>query len=502
VNSSDNARPVRTRVAPSPTGDPHVGTAYVALVNYCFAKAHGGQFLLRIEDTDRARSTPESERAILDSLRWLGLSWDEGPDIGGPHGPYRQSERSAIYATYAQQLIDEGHAFKCYCTPERLSELREMQSAAKVPPRYDGLCIGLSPAQIAANDAAGIAHVVRMKVPSEGVCVVDDLRRGPTEFAWNTVDMQVLLKSDGMPTYHLANVVDDHLMAITHVMRGEEWLSSAPKHVLLYRYFGWEMPKLIHLPLLRNNDANKSKLSKRKNPTSILFYDRMGYLPEALLNFLGILAGMGGGGEEQFDLAHMIATFAIDHIALGGPVFDVAKLDWLNAKYVHALGPAGLLARTRAWGFDRARIEAIAALANERISRLSDFVPLIAFFFAGRLPVTAEQFDGKVDRDGVRRALAVAMWRFDAEPAFDKVTVERVLKAIAEEQELKFKDLARIYYVAMTGSAHSVPLFDAMVLLGRDICRERFRTALDVLGTPTANEQKRWMETPREPALA
>jgi glutamyl-tRNA synthetase len=501
VNSSDNARPVRTRVAPSPTGDPHVGTAYVALVNYCFAKAHGGQFLLRIEDTDRARSTPESERAILDSLRWLGLSWDEGPDIGGPHGPYRQSERSAIYAQYAQQLIDGGHAFKCYCTPERLAELREMQTAAKVPPRYDGLCIALTPEQIAANDAAGTPHVVRMKVPTDGVCIVNDLRRGPTEFAWNTVDMQVLLKSDGMPTYHLANVVDDHLMEITHVMRGEEWLSSAPKHILLYQYFGWEMPALIHLPLLRNNDANKTKLSKRKNPTSILFYDRMGYLPEALLNFLGLLAGMtAADGVEEFDLAHMIATFSIEHIPIGGPVFDVAKLDWLNGKYVHALGPSGLLQRVRSWGFDRARIDAIAALAYERVSRLSDFVPLVAFFFAGRLPVTPELFDGKLDRENVRRVLALAMWRFDTEPAFDKATVERVLKSIADEQGLKFKDVARTYYVAMTGSATSVPLFDAMTLLGRDICRERFRTALDVLGAPTANEQKRWMAPPPDQA--
>jgi glutamyl-tRNA synthetase len=501
VNSSDSARPVRTRVAPSPTGDPHVGTAYVALINYCFARAHGGQFLLRIEDTDRARSTPESERAILESLRWLGLSWDEGPDIGGPHGPYRQSERSAIYATYAQQLIDAGHAFTCYCTPERLERLRETQRAEKTAPRYDGCCLRLSAAEIAANDAAGLPHVVRMKVPTEGVCVVNDLRRGPIEFAWKDVDMQVLVKSDAMPTYHLANVVDDHLMEITHVMRGEEWVSSAPKHVLLYEYFGWEMPALIHLPLLRNNDANKSKLSKRKNPTSILFYDRMGYLPEALLNFLGILAGITGpGGEEHFDLAYMARTFTLDHISIGGPVFDVAKLDWLNAKYVHALGPAALLERLRSWGFDRARVEAIAALANERINRLSDFVPLVGFFFAGRLPVAADQFDGKLDRDNVRKLLAIAMWRFDTEPAFDKATVERILKAIAVEQGLKFKDVARTYYVAMTGSPTSVPLFDAMVLLGRDICRERFRSALEVLGMPTASEQKRWMEPPPDQA--
>ncbi|MGB8266536.1 MAG: glutamate--tRNA ligase [Candidatus Velthaea sp.] len=501
--SNGTGRTVRTRIAPSPTGDPHVGTAYVALVNYCFAKAHGGAFLLRIEDTDRARSTPESERAILESLRWLGLSWDEGPDIGGPYGPYRQSERGAIYARYAQELIDGGHAFKCYCTPARLEELRDQQRAAKVPPRYDGRCIGLSAAEIAAADAAGTPHVVRMKVPGEGVCIVHDLRRGPIEFEWSAVDMQVLVKSDGMPTYHLANVVDDHLMEITHVFRGEEWVSSAPKHVLLYRYLGWEPPVLVHLPLLRNNDANKSKLSKRKNPTSILFFERMGYLPEVLLNFLGILAGITGEhGSEEFGLAHMVRSFKLEHLSLGGPVFDVAKLDWLNGKYVHALGPAGLIERTRGWGFDSARLEAIAALAYERIERLSDLVPLVAFLFAGRLPVTAEQFAGKLETEHVRKALALAMWRFDTEPVFDKATIERVLKQISGELGLKFKDLARPYYVAMTGSPTSVPLFDAMVLLGRDLCRERFRAALDVLGAPTANEQKRWTEIPREPLPA
>jgi glutamyl-tRNA synthetase len=292
-------------------------------------------------------------------------------------------------------------------------------------------------------------------------------------------------------------------MEITHVMRGEEWVSSAPKHILLYEYFGWEMPAIVHLPLLRNNDANKSKLSKRKNPTSILFYDRMGYLPEALLNFLGILAGITApDGVEEFDLAHMIATFTLEHISLGGPVFDVAKLDWLNAKYVHALGTAGLIERTRAWGFDSARLEAIASLARERVARLSDVVPLTAFFFAGRLPVHAADFAGKTEAELVRQALALAMWQFDAEPVFDKATVERVLKSIAERLGLKFKDVARTYYVAMTGSPTSVPLFDAMALLGRDICRERFRSALDVLGAPTAAEQKRWQGAPQEPDAA
>jgi glutamyl-tRNA synthetase len=257
---------VRTRIAPSPTGDPHVGTAYVALVNYVFAKQRGGEFVLRIEDTDQARSSPESERAILASLRWLGLSWDEGPDVGGPYGPYRQSERTAIYAEHVARLIADGNAFRCFCSPQRLEEMREAQRLAKRPPRYDGTCAAI-PAPEAEARARREPFVVRLRVPDTGTAVVEDLRRGRVEFAWDAVDMQVLLKSDGMPTYHLANVVDDHLMRITHVIRGEEWLSSAPKHLLLYRYFGWEPPALLHLPLLRNPD--KSKLSKRKNPTSI-----------------------------------------------------------------------------------------------------------------------------------------------------------------------------------------------------------------------------------------
>ncbi|MBV8689031.1 MAG: glutamate--tRNA ligase, partial [Candidatus Eremiobacteraeota bacterium] len=311
---------VRTRVAPSPTGDPHVGLAYVALINYCFARHADGAFILRIEDTDQARSTRASETAILNALHWLGLQWDEGPDIGGPHAPYRQTERSEIYRKYAQQLLDQGDAFKCFCSPQRLEAVREAQRAAKQPTHYDGHCLNLSSAEIATKESAGEPYVIRMKVPRSGTCVVNDLRRDPIEIEWSTVDMQVLLKSDGMPTYHLANVVDDHLMEITHVIRGEEWLSSVPKHLLIYQYFGWQPPQFLHLPLLRNPDH--SKLSKRKNPTGILFYAAMGYLPEALLNFLGLLAVPTPEGEEMMDLATMVQRFNVEHIALGGPVFD------------------------------------------------------------------------------------------------------------------------------------------------------------------------------------
>ena len=469
---------VRTRVAPSPTGDPHVGTAYVALINYCFAKKNGGEFVLRIEDTDRQRSTAESERAILDALRWCGLAWDEGPDVGGPHGPYRQSERSSIYREYVDKLLETGHAFKCFCTPARLEEMRVAQRAAGQPSRYDGLCLTYDAAEAARREAAGEPYVVRMKVPGHGSCVVDDLRRGPIEFEYKSVDMQVLMKSDGLPTYHLANVVDDHLMEITHVFRGEEWVSSAPKHLLLYRYFGWEPPKLMHLPLLRNPD--KSKLSKRKNPTGILFYRAMGYLPEALMNFLGLLANAPREGEDELmDLTHLVKRFEVEHVPIGGPVFDVAKLDWINARYIRErLDPATFVERVREWAITPGRLTRIAELSQPRIERLSDLGLLLAFLFAGRLPIRIEDLRGKLDDAELRAALTMALTEFDALPVWDAFGIETAFKRVAETLGKKLRDVARPFYVAVTGSPTSIPLYDSMELLGRDVVRERLRNAL------------------------
>ena len=484
---------VRTRIAPSPTGDPHVGTAYVGLVNYCFAKHHGGEFLLRIEDTDQVRSTVQSEKAILDALHWLGLQWDEGPDIGGPHGPYRQSERSAIYRSYVTVLLDAGHAFKCFCTPARLEAMRVAQRAAGQPQRYDGLCLTCDAAETARREAAGEAYVVRLKVPDNGICVFEDLRRGKIEIEWQSVDMQVLMKSDGLPTYHLANVVDDHLMEITHVIRGEEWVSSAPKHLLLYSYFGWQPPAIMHLPLLRNPD--KSKLSKRKNPTGMLFYQSMGYLPEALANFLGLLVNSAHDGQdEMLSLEQMIERFSLDHVPLGGPVFDVQKLDWLNGRYLRErLDEQAFVARVRDWAFAPERIERIARLARPRIERFSDLGPLLAFLFAGRIALKAEDLrGGKLDDEAMRQACQLALIELDALPEWSVAGIERSLKRIAEALHLKFRDVVRPFYVAMTGSPTSIPLYDAMDLLGRDMVRERLRGELEVLGTPSAKEQAEW----------
>jgi glutamyl-tRNA synthetase len=491
---------VRTRIAPSPTGDPHVGTAYVALINYCFAKQHGGEFVLRIEDTDRARSTAPSENAILEALHWLGLEWDEGPDVGGPHGPYRQSERLGIYEEHARILLDNGNAFKCFCTPARLEEMRREQRLRGVPPAYDGRCLALMPAEVAANEAAGLPFVVRLVVPREGSATVDDLLRGPIVFDWSTVDMQVLVKSDGWPTYHLANVVDDHLMGITHVMRGEEWISSAPKHLLLYRAFGWEMPKIAHLPLLRN--ADRSKLSKRKNPTGILFYRRMGYLPEALANFLGLFSVPPKDGEEMMDMPTMVARFGLDHISLGGPVFDVTKLDWLNARYLReTLDVAQLVERVRAWAFDPAYLTAIAALAQKRIERLSDLGPLLSFFFAGRLDVPKTAYEGgKLDLDATRKLFVLILSAFDSVAEWDAPSIEAAVRGVVDVSGAKLRDAVRPLYVAVTGSAQSVPLFDSMVLLGRDLVRERLRVALETLGGASKAETEAWRKLLTVPA--
>ena len=472
---------VRTRVAPSPTGDPHVGTAYTALFNYCFARKSGGQFLLRIEDTDLARSNPQSQEAILQSLRWLGLKWDEGPDVGGPHAPYQQSLRSEIYRSHAAQLLEQGQAFRCFCTPERLTQLREIQQRAGLRPGYDGRCLQLSPAEVETLLVGATPFVVRMKIPEQGICVVNDLLRGPIEIGWESVDMQVLLKQDGMPTYHLANVVDDHLMEITHVIRGEEWISSAPKHILLYNYFQWPIPLFCHLPLLRNPD--KSKLSKRKNPTSLLYYQRMGFLPEALVNYMGLMAWSMPDGEEKFSLAEMVEKFDLQRISLGGPVFDVKKLTWLNGRWLReSLSDSEFCDRVAGWALNRDYLMQIVPLVKPRISLLSDLGPLTAFFFAGELNLTPQDFeDRKMGVAVIGQAFAQVLMRMDELTPWDREAIGALFKQSAEAFQIKLRDFLRPFYVAISGSPTSTPLFDSMEILGRDLCRARLRRALELL---------------------
>ena len=483
---------VRTRVAPSPTGDPHVGTAYMALFNRCFAHAHGGQFILRIEDTDQARSTAVAEQMILDSLRWLGLDWDEGPDVGGEHGPYRQSERRDIYGQYAWQLVEQGDAFVCYRTPEELDGLREARREAGKSTALKPADLELTAEEQAARKGADAPFVIRMRVPDEaGACVVKDRLRGDIELDWGMVDAQILLKSDGMPTYHLANVVDDHLMGITHVIRGEEWLNSAPKHQLLYQYFGWEMPELCHMPLLRNPD--KSKLSKRKNPTSILYYERMGFLPEALVNYLGRMGWSMPDEREKFSLADMQEAFDIDRVSLGGPIFDVEKLKWLNGLWLREnFDTAQLKERLKEWLWNDETLEKILPHAQGRMEVLSDFVPMSSYLLSGEVDLSAEAFEGTADTaDEIVRRLQFVLWRLEAQQDWERGALFESLKQLSESLDLKPKALFAPLFIAMSGksSAYSIP--DSMSILGPDLTRARLRNAIALLGGVSKKAAKR-----------
>jgi glutamyl-tRNA synthetase len=467
-----------------------VGTAYIALFNRCFAHQHKGQFVLRIEDTDQVRSTISSEQKILQSLQWLGLSWDEGPDISGPFGPYRQSERSHIYAQHIETLLDNGTAFRCFCTPQRLAELRSQQQAQQLTSGYDGHCLHLSPAEIDEKLANKEVHVVRMKVPSEGDCVFDDLLRGEIRIPWAQIDMQVLVKSDGLPTYHFANVVDDHLMQISHVIRGEEWISSTPKHILLYQYFGWQAPRFCHMPLLRNPD--KSKLSKRKNPTSIFYYRDMGYLPEALVNYLGMMGWTMPSGEEKFSVQEMTEHFDLTRVSLGGPVFDLDKLGWLNGKYLREdMDDDQFIQRYRSWMLAGRRIEQAAPLVRQRVEKFTDVAPLAGFLSSGLLELHADMFSHKLlDGDGIKKVLQFALWRLEALDPWHRDEVEKQLVQLSAAMGLKIRDFLFPLFIAITGRPVSLSVIDAIAILGLDVSRLRLRHALEISGGISKKQAK------------
>lgn len=485
MTDSTTASSVRVRIAPSPTGDPHVGTAYIALFNYAFARHNGGKFLLRIEDTDRERSTKESERAIFEALRWVGLSWDEGPDIGGPFGPYRQSERSEIYRKYAEELVAKKAAYRCFCTPQRLAELREKQKAAKADFGYDGFCRNLPETEVQAKLKAGTPHVVRLAVPDGETCF-SDMVRGKVSFQNSTVDDQVLLKSDGFPTYHLANVVDDHLMQISHVIRAEEWISSTPKHVLLYKAFGWEPPQFVHMPLLRNQD--RSKISKRKNPTSLLWYRDQGYLPEALLNFLALMGWSVKEGEDIFSLQEMIRDFTLERVTTSGPVFDLQKLEWLNGVYIRNMAEPELARRLREFAFkdrpvDEAFLLKTLPLVRERLKKLSDYAPMTAYLYSDSVePSVKDLVPKKGTPQSATAALAASAEALQALADWTTQAVEQSLRKVAETLGMKERDLFMSVRVAVTGGPVSPPLFESLELLGREKSLARISAAVGKLG--------------------
>jgi glutamyl-tRNA synthetase len=484
VIASAFAMSVRTRIAPSPTGDPHVGTAYVALFNYAFARQRGGQFVLRIEDTDRERSSAAAETMIFGALRWLGLAWDEGPDVGGPHGPYRQSERTALYREHVEDLVARGAAYPCFCTRERLETLRAEQKAKKVNLGYDGRCRTLAREEAEKRRGAGEPHVVRLAMPREGETVVGDLLRGEVRFESAQLDDQVLLKSDGYPTYHLANVVDDHLMGITHVLRAEEWLSSLPKHVRLYEAFGWAPPVFCHLPLLRN--ADRSKISKRRNPVSLNFYRRAGFLPEAMLNYLALMGWAMPDEREEFSLEEFVSELSLERISLGGPVFDVSKLTWLNGKYLRRLPIPELLARLRGEPLSERHLLEILPLVQERIDTLEGFFEYAGFFFVGELAYDAEALAGLVPTGRTAAEAAKVLARLveeEVDPLLDwrVETVEAGVRRFAERAGWTAKELFMTVRIAVTGRAASPPLFETLAALGKETSRRRLRHAARIL---------------------
>jgi glutamyl-tRNA synthetase len=448
----------------------------MSLFDLAFARQQGGQFVLRIEDTDQARSTPESEQVIFHALRWLGLNWDEGPDVGGPCGPYRQSERLDLYQQHAQQLVEKGEAYYCTCSPERLAALRQAQIAAKQPPGYDRRCrdLGLLP-------KPGEPHVIRMKMPLEGESVFEDLVRGELRRQFKDSDDQVIVKSDGFPTYHLAVVVDDHLMDISHVVRGEEWISSTPKHLALYQAFGWQPPRFAHMPLLRNPD--KSKVSKRKNPTSLLWYERQGYLPEAMLNFLALLGWSMPDGRETFSFEDVVAEFSFERVVTSGPVFAMDKLQSINGQYIRGMKPDELLLRL----FDRDYVRSQLPLVQERMRTLNEFHTSTAFFYADEVAYDpALLVPKKAGAADVPGWLKATRQRIEEFRPWQSAPLEEVLRALVAEREWTTGQVFMAIRVALTGSTQSPPLTETMEVLGREKTLQRLDRAASLLQAPPA----------------
>ncbi|HRJ78028.1 MAG TPA: glutamate--tRNA ligase [Planctomycetota bacterium] len=527
-------QPARVRIAPSPTGDPHVGTAYMALFNKALADKTDGQFLLRIEDTDRTRYVADSEKQIFEALRWLGLNYHEGPDVGGPVGPYRQSERLPLYKDAAEQLVASGKAYKCFCTNERLEALRKIQQAEKSKHQgYDGLCRSLSPEEVARNEREGKPYVIRLKMPREGDIVVADKFRGSVSFPASDQQDAVLLKSDGFPTYHLANIVDDHAMGITHVIRAEEWIASLPLHHELYKAFGWQEPVFAHMPLLRNKD--KSKISKRKNPTSLLWYRDAGFMPEALVNFLSLMGFSMPNDVEIFSYDSFLSEFSLDKVNLGGPVFNLEKLLWLNGEYLRRLPPEALAERIynhvkllmgrerefadvpeeeqpkdtflkdfeqkrrrwsrrlaelapvlmRAYEHQRGMFLSVMPLVTERLHTLCEAADYLPMFFVSDFALKPEDFAGKKTSPADAKKALVAMReivsRLDFAQSGAKETLDAEGRTRAEGLGLKVGDFFAPARVAITGARVSPPLIESMIVLGPSETLSRLDRAIALL---------------------
>lgn len=482
---------VRTRFAPSPTGYPHVGSIRTALFAWLFARRHGGQFILRIEDTDVTRTIQGAVEAIIEGLRWLGIDWDEGPETGGEYGPYFQSQRLGLYREAAERLIAKDNAYYCYCSPERLEKMREQQVLRKIPPGYDRHCRNLSTQESEQKKAEGINPVVRFKMPSGGQTRFHDIIRGNVVFENDLMDDFVLLKSDGYPTYHLANIVDDHAMQISHVIRAEEWLPSTPKHILLYSAMGYEPPLFAHLPLILGND--RSKLSKRHGAVSVLDYKNQGYLPETMINFLALLGWSLDDKTELLSCEQIMHEFSLERVSKTAAVFNIEKLNWMNGVYIRQLSSGEFSRRAipfLEWDLPAEvqrplpveYVEQVMPLIQERVKLLDDVTELSRYYFFDELEYDPELLIGKgMTAESTIKALEVSVQRLDTIEVFEARALEALLRPLAEELHLKTGQLFGALRTAVSGEIATPPLFQMMAVLGKKRCFDRIHAAINKL---------------------
>ena len=482
----------RVRFAPSPTGHLHVGGLRTALYNYLFARQHEGVFVLRIEDTDRTRRVEGAVESLIGMLKWTGLQYDEGPDIGGPFGPYIQSERLQVYRAHAEQLLAAGDAYRCFCPPERLEEMRKQQERAKMSPRYDRRCLMLDRREIEENLAKGIPFAVRMKVPRGDAIRFHDLIRETVEFSTDELDDQILLKSDGYPTYHLANVVDDHLMQISHVIRGEEWLPSTPKHLLLYRFFGWQKPEFAHLPLLLNSD--RSKLSKRQGDVAAEEYREKGFLAEALINFVALLGWNPGDERELFGLEDLVKEFSIERVGKSGAIFNSEKLVWLNAQHLRRKSDAEILklledalakSTYKDRHFGKQYLLSVIAAMRERAEFVRDFIEKAPYFFEPPVEYDRAAVKKRWTREtpAQLKKLAEAFSKLEEPRAAD---FEQALRSVARSLGVPDGDLIHAVRLAVSGVGGGPGVFQILEILGKDESLKRIRSAVEKINSSAA----------------
>lgn len=485
VSNATSVRNVRTRIAPSPTGLMHIGTAYMALFNYAYAKKNGGEFIIRIEDTDRARFVEGAEQVIFDGLAWLGIPHAEGVDVGGPYVPYKQSENLPMYKKHAEELIEKGHAYYCFCSSETLDAMRAQQQSKKELPHYDRRCRLIALDEAKKRVADGEKYVIRMKIPDAEIIAWEDAIRGHVEINSNVVDDQVLMKSDGFPTYHLGVVVDDNRMKITHIMRGEEWISSTPKHILLYRFFGWELPVFAHMPLLRNPD--KSKMSKRKNDVSVPSYKEKGYLPEALRNYLCLMGWSHPQEKDVFGLDEFILEMSLERVQTSGPIFDVQKLNWMNGKYIReVLSLDELILRVQPFlpaDFPKELLSKVLPLVRDRLVTLRDIESLTEFFYKD-IVVEKEMLIGKKSSvEEVKMWLDASVLLFEAVGAdgWKAKSIEEAFLKMVDEKGWNRGAFFMTLRVALTGRSATPPLFDVVEVLGREVVLSRLQAVKELL---------------------